>query len=324
MQTSDTPMLRRITLKQLRALTAYIRMGTIRAAATELNITPSAVSQQLSLLESNVRRPLILRNGTNVQPSVFGKEILLASLSIENALEVCQHSLEMLDDKNHGRVSLGIFNSANYFAPRLIAEFKKRYPHVDIRICIGSRNDLFKAFRNFEFDFLIVGRPPEDMDIESQEIGDHPHIFVGAPDHPLINKNNLKLKELEREPFLVREKGSGTRFMMMKLFEEAGIAPSIGMEVGNNESVKQAVMAGLGITLISAHTVAAEIKDGRLKVFSIEGLPVIRNWVAVRHSNLQLMPAADALYEFFIKNGSLYFPDYDQKPPLLTTRQLIV
>ena len=309
MSNNATPKLSRVTLKQFRAYSAYIRMGTIKGAALELNISPPAVSQQLSLLEDNVGMTLTVKTNKGVQPSVFGKEILLASSRIENVLDMCQHSLEKLGDKTSGRVSLGIFNSANYFAPRLIAEFKKYHPHIDIRIRIGNRQSIFKAFCNYEFDFLVVGRPPEDIEIESQVIGEHPHIIVGAPDHPLIGKKNLKLKDMEEESFLVREEGSGTRLVMLKLFEEAGISPRFGMEVGNNESVKQAVMAGLGVALISAHTVAAEIKEGRLKAFDIEGLPVMRKWLVVRHSDIQLAPAADALFQFFVNSGADYFPE---------------
>ena len=310
MRTNATPKLDRITLKQFRAYSTYIRTGTIKAAASELHISPPAISQQLSLLEDNVGMTLSTKTSEGVQPSIFGKELLLASSRIENVLDMCLHSLEKLGDKSSGRISLGIFNSANYFAPRLIAEFKKYHPHVDIRIRIDNRYSIFKAFRNYEFDFLVVGRPPTDMDIESQEIGDHPHIIVGAPDHPLINKKNLKLKEIEDESFLVRDGVSGSRLVMLRLFEEAGISPRIGMEVGNNESIKQGVMAGLGVALISAHTVAAEIKEGRLKAFDLEGLPVIRKWLVVRHSDIQLAPAADALYEFFINSGADCFPDF--------------
>ena len=310
MRNNATPKLGRITLKQFRAYSAYIRMGTIKGAASELNISPPAVSQQLSLLEDNVGMPLSVKTNEGIQPSVFGKEILLASSRIENVLEMCQHSLEKLGDKTSGRVSLGIFNSANYFAPRLIAEFKKYHPHIDVRIRIGNRSSIFKSFRNYEFDFLVVGRPPKEMEVDVEVIGDHPHVIVGPPDHPFIDKKNLQLSEMEEESFLVREEGSGTRLVMLRLFEEAGISPRIGMEVGNNESIKQAVMAGLGVALISAHTVAAEIKDGRLKVFDIEGLPVIRKWQVARHSNIQLAPAAEALYQFFINSGVDYFPDY--------------
>ncbi|PWR00588.1 LysR family transcriptional regulator [Leucothrix pacifica] len=313
MKKNITPKLDRITLKQFRAYTAYVRAGTIKGAANILHISPPAVSQQLSLLQDNVGTSMVVKRPDGVQPSDFGQEILLAASRIENVLEMCQTSLQKLGDRTSGRVSLGIFNSANYFAPRLIAEFKKSHPNVDVRIRIGNRESVFKAFRNYEFDFLVVGRPPEDMDMESVVIGDHPHIIIGPPDHPLINQKKLGFKEFSDETFLVREEGSGTRLVMLKLFEEAGINPGPGMEVGNNESIKQAVMAGLGIALISAHTVADELKDGRLKEFDIEGLPVIRKWLVVRHKNIDLAPAAEALFNFFIESGVDFLPKYRQE-----------
>lgn len=306
------PKLHRITLKQLRAYTAYIRAESVKGAALNLHISPPAVSQQLSLLEDNVGTSLIIKNPNGVKPSDFGHEVLLAASRIENILEMCQTSFKKLGDINSGRVSLGTFNSANYFAPHLIAEFKKSHPNVDVRIRIGNRDSIFKAFRNYEFDFLVVGRPPKDMDMDSVEIGDHPHIIIGSPEHPRINLKNLSLKDLEDETFLIREEGSGTRLVMQQLFEEAGIGPNSMMEVGNNESIKQAVIAGLGIAFISAHTVADELKDGRLKEFDIKGYPVIRKWLVVQHNNIELVPAAESLLNFFIKSGVNYLPKYRQ------------
>ena len=313
MREKISPKLDRVTLKQFRAYTAYIRAGTIKGAASSLHISPPAVSQQLSLLEDNVGTSLVVKAPEGVKPSDFGQEILLAASRIENVLEMCHTSLQKLGDKTSGRVSLGIFNSANYFAPKLIAEFKKSHPNVDVRIRIGNRESIFKAFRHYEFDFLVVGRPPKNMDMKSVEIGDHPHIIIGPPNHPLLGERDLSFKDFVDETFLVREVGSGTRLVMLKLFEEAGIDPGPGMEVGNNESIKQAVMAGLGIALISAHTVADELKDGRLKEFDILGLPVIRKWLVVRHKNIELAPAAEALFNFFIESGVEFLPKYRQE-----------
>lgn len=310
MKKNIIPKLDRITLKQFRAFTSFIHAGSVKGAASNLHISPPAISQQLSLLEDNVGAPLVVKMSNSVQPSDFGKEILLAASRIENILEMCHNSLEKLGDKTSGRVSLGIFNSANYFAPYLIAEFKKSHPNVDVRIRIGNRNSIFKAFRNYEFDFLVVGRPPVEMDMHSVEIGDHPHIIIGPPDHPMIDKKNLRLKDLKNETFLTREEGSGTRLVMLQLFEESGINPNSLMEVGNNESIKQAVIAGLGVAFISAHTVAHELKDGRLKEFNIKGLPVIRKWLVVRHRNIELAPAAEALFDFFIEAGVNFLPKY--------------
>ena len=312
MSKNITPKLDRITLKQFRAYTAYIRAESVKGAAHSLHISPPAVSQQLSLLEYNVGASLVVKTPNGVKPSDFGQEVLLAASRIENILEMCQTSLQKLGDKNSGRVSLGIFSSANYFAPYLIAEFKKSHPNVDVHIRIGNRESIFKAFRNYEFDFLVVGRPPKDMDMHSVEIGDHPHIIIGSPEHSMINRKSLSLKDFKDETFLIREEGSGTRLVMVKLFEEAGISPSSTMEVGNNESIKQAVIAGLGVAFISAHTVADELKDGRLKEFDIKGFPVIRKWLVVQHKNIELVPAAESLLNFFIESGVNYLPKYRQ------------
>lgn len=312
MSKNITPKLDRITLKQFRAYTAYIRAESVKGAAHSLHISPPAVSQQLSLLEYNVGASLVVKTPNGVKPSDFGQEVLLAASRIENILEMCHTSLQKLGDKNSGRVSLGIFSSANYFAPYLIAEFKKSHPNVDVRIRIGNRESIFKAFRNYEFDFLVVGRPPKDMDMHSVEIGDHPHIIIGSSEHSMINRKNLKLKDFKDETFLVREEGSGTRLVMQKLFDDAGINPSSRMEVGNNESIKQAVIAGLGVAFISAHTVADELKDGRLKEFDIKGFPVIRKWLVVKHKNIELVPAAESLLNFFIDSGVNFLPKYRQ------------
>ncbi|MEH6456584.1 MAG: LysR family transcriptional regulator [Cocleimonas sp.] len=310
MRKNITPRLDRIPLKHFRTYTAYIRTGSVVAAANSLHVSPSAVSQQLSLLEDNVGTPLVIKTLNGIKPSDIGQEILLAAARIENVLQTCQISMEKLGDRNSGRVSLGIFSSANYFAPYLIAEFKKSHPNVDVRIRIGNRDSIFKAFRNYEFDFLVVGRPPKEMDMDSVEIGEHPHIIIGSPEHPMINQKNLSLKDFDNETFLIREEGSGTRMVMVKLFEDAGISPNSTMEVGNNESIKQAVIAGLGVAFISAHTVADELKDGRLKKFDIKGFPVIRKWLVVTHKNIELVPAAESLLNFFIESGVDYLPKY--------------
>ncbi|MGB0849013.1 MAG: LysR family transcriptional regulator [Thiolinea sp.] len=308
MSIASQPRVDRITLKQLRSFTAYIREGTIKGAALRLNISPPAISQQLSLLEENVGAPLTVKKTDGTETTAFGQEVLLTASHIENQLNHCQTALGKLNDIDCGKVAIGIFNSASYFAPRLIAEFKKSHPQAEVRICIGNRENVFQAFRHYEYDFLVVGRPPQEETMESFEIGDHPHIVIGAPNHPLIQRKNLQFKDLKDESFLVREQGSGTRLVMMRLFEEAGVSLQPGMEIGNNESVKQAVISGLGIALISAHTVAAELQEGRLKAFDIQGLPIIRKWLVVKHRTIPLTPTAQALFDFFIESGSHFFP----------------
>ena len=304
-----SPRVDRITLKQLRSFTAYIREGTVKGAANRLNISPPAISQQLHLLEENAGTPLTVKKSDGLHTTAFGHEILQTASHIEKQLGNCQTTLSKLNDIDRGKVSIGIFNSANYFAPKLIAAFRKSYPEAEIRLCIGNPENVFQSFRHYEYDFLIIGRPPQENTLESIEIGDHPHVVIGAPNHPLIDQKKLEFQALKNEAFLMRETGSGTRLIMTSLCEQAGVEPNFSMEVGNNESVKQAVISGLGIALISAHTVAAELEEGRLKAFDIKGLPIIRKWFAVKHRGIPLTPTAQALFDYFVESGEQFFPE---------------
>lgn len=309
MNNATSPRIDRVTLKQLRSFTAYLKEGTIKGAASRLNISPPAISQQLHLLEENVGAPLTAKKFNGLHTTAFGREILQTAAQIEGELGNCQTALSKIRDADRGKVSIGIFNSANYFAPKLIAAFRKSHPEAEIKLCISNPDNIFNAFRQHEYDFLIIGRSPQENTLESIEIGDHPHVLIGAPDHPLINRKKLVFQDLKDESFLMRETGSGTRLMMTSLCEKTGVKPNFGMEVGNNESVKQAVISGLGIALISAHTVAAELKEGRLKAFDIKGLPIIRKWFAVKHRDNTLHPTAQALFNFFVESGEQFFPE---------------
>lgn len=299
----------RVSLKQLRALVAAVRSGKASGAAEALNITPPAVSLQLRLLEQNAGLPVLERIHGELRPTQAGQELLAAAERIEIALADCGEALEALIDSGGGRVSVGVISTAKYFAPQALAAFAKTHPKVDIRLQVGNREETIAALHEHELDFAVMGRPPLDFAVEQAVIGDHPHIIVGPVDHPLARRRRLMLKDLADETFLLREQGSGTRGLMQRLFSDAGLSPNLGMEIGSNETIKQAVMAGLGIALISAHTVSAEIADGRLAVLPIAGLPIVRTWFVVRPQDKRLLPAGQALWDFFAASGADYLPD---------------
>jgi len=215
----------------------------------------------------------------------------------------------VLRSSGGGCVSVGGVSTAKYFAPLVLAAFAKTHPNVEIRLQIGNREETISALQSHDLDFAIMGRPPEDSAVEETVIGDHPHIIVGPADHPLARRRRIALADLADEPFLLREQGSGTRLLMQRIFAAAGLSPNLGMEIGSNETIKQAVMAGLGIALISAHTVSVELRDGRLAAFKVEGLPIMRKWLVVRQSNKRLLPAAQALWDFFSTSGANFLPD---------------
>ncbi|MBT6387066.1 MAG: LysR family transcriptional regulator [Alphaproteobacteria bacterium] len=300
---------RSATMKQFRALEAVIQNGTYTAAANQLNVTPPAVSIQMGLLEDMAGMPLVERVGDQFKATEAGNILVEAARSIGDVLSESAEALMHIKGAEGGTARVGIISTAKYFAPRALAAFSREHPGIDVRLSVGNRQETIAAMENHEIDFAIMGRPPENFEVESLAFGAHPHIIIAPPDHALASKSNIPIKLLAEERFLSREKGSGTRTLMSRLFTGVGIEPPLGMEIGSNETIKQAVIAGLGIALISAHTVAVELHDGRLSCLDILGMPLERNWFVVKRQEKKLLPATRALWDFLEANGKSFLPD---------------
>ncbi len=315
-------LMRDVTLKQLRVLAAIARAGRITSAANELGVTPPAVTLQLQLLEQSAGVPLFNRTKHGLRPTDAGGYMLGIQARIEAALSECSESLRIMKGLGSGKVSVGVVSTAKYFAPRMLAAFAEAHPQIEVRLVVGNREDTIAALAQLDLDIAVMGRPPESIEVEQQIIGDHPHVVIAAPHHRFASRRRIALKALDNEKFLLREAGSGTRTLMERMFAKAEIVPQIGMELGSNETIKQAVMAGLGIAFISAHTVAAEVESGRLCVLPVEGLPIIRQWYAVRNREKHLLPAGTAMWEFLVSKGSGFLPDVSAliHPPPQTAR----
>jgi len=300
---------RRTSLRQLRALGAVLRAGSVTGAADLLAVTPPAVAQQLKLLEDALGGvALFERTGAGAKPTEAGREVLAALDRIEGALGDCAAAIQALRGMEGGRVAVGVISTAKYFAPFALAEFQREHPRLEMRIQVGNREETIAALEAFELDLAIMGRPPEHFPVERAVIGDHPHVIIAPPDHKLARRRRIPLAAIAAERLLLREPGSGTRELFRALFAQAGLALE-GMEISSNETIKQGVMAGMGIALISAHTIAAEIKDRRLKALDVEGLPILRQWFVVRRSEKRLLPAARALWDHLAFRGARFLPD---------------
>ena len=298
-----------ITIKQLRLLCAAARGGSLAAAAQECHVTPSAVTMQMHQLEAVVGLPLIERNGRRFTLTAAGREVLAAAERIETVLADCAAGLAGLKALASGRVTVGVVSTAKYFAPQMLAVFARAHPGIDMELIIGNREDTIAAFESGRFDVAIMGRPPEGIEVESAVIGNHPQVIIAPPDHPLAKQRSISPREIAKQTILMREVGSGTRLLAEKFLAEHGIKPCIGMEIPSNETIKQAVMAGLGIAFISAHTIAAEIGDGRLAILDVAGLPEIRQWFVVRPATKRMMPAASSLRDFLVAEGQRFLPN---------------
>jgi LysR family transcriptional regulator, low CO2-responsive transcriptional regulator len=300
-------------MRQLRALAAVQKHGSVTAAAKHLHLTQPAVTLQVRNLQALAGLPLIQRTGDGMLLTDAGREVLALSERIEAAIASCETALEMMAGKTAGRVSIGAVSTAKYFVPFAISGFSRLHPDIDIALTIGNRQDISAALRGYDLDFAIMGRPPIDIDMNVHLIGDHPHVIIAPTAHRLARKSRLSLSELAHETFLMREPGSGTRGLMEQLFDSAGVRPKIGMAMSSNETIKQAVIAGLGIAFISAHTVATELDERRLVTLDVEGLPVVRQWFVLARKDKVLLPPAQAMLDFLSARGAEFLPRVDRR-----------
>lgn len=307
-------LIRSLTVKQLRALAAVADTGAVSAAARRLGVTPPAVTMQVQLLEAATELPLLDRSGDRFRPTDAGREVVHAVQRIESAIRDCVSALEAMKGLEGGRVSVAIVSTAKYFAPMALGAFARAHPKVELSLSVGNRAEVLALLRSDQIDVAIMGRPPEEIETARTVIGDHPHIVVAPPDHPLVGRR-IDPGALTGHVFLMREQGSGTRALMERLFAEESVKAKSGMEIGSNETIKQAVIAGLGLAFISAHTVAAEIADGRLAQLDVAGLPIMRQWHVVRRAGKRLTPPAAAMNAFLSERGAEFLPQITRSGP---------
>jgi LysR family transcriptional regulator for metE and metH len=302
-------LVRDVTLRQLRVMPVIARCGRITIAANELGITPPAVTLQLKQLEDAAGLALFERTRQGLRLTDAGIYVLGVQARIEATLLECSESLGEMKGLTRGRVSVGVISTAKYFAPRAIAAYAAAHPRIDIKLTEGNREEIIAALERFDLDIAIMGSPPDTLAVVQHVIGDHPFIIIAPAGHRLAARRRVTLAALANEKFLLREPGSGTRTLMERLFAKHEVAPRVGTEFGSNETIKQAVMVGLGLAFISAHTVAAEIAAGWLSVLPVEGLPIVRQWYAVRAKQKQLLPAGMAMWDFLTAEGASFLPD---------------
>ncbi len=301
-----------ITLKQLRALAAVNRHGSITAAAEVLSLTAPAVSTQLKSLEENIGATLLIRTAENKGTlTLQGQEVLRAISQIESTLDRCLKTVNSLNLGKTGLVSLGVVSTGKYFAPSLVALAKKALPDIQLNLFIGNRSEIVAALEDNSIDLAIMGRPPRYPAVEPVALGDHPHVLIARKDHHLVGARDISPEKLLSETFILREPGSGTRILMERFLDRIGEGRTYDrIEFNTNETIKQAVKAGLGIALISAHTVSDPLSEGRISTIDLPGLPIIRQWFLVRPSSAHLTPVIRNVRDFLIEQDGKFFPKH--------------
>lgn len=298
------PRMRNVTLRQLEVFRAVARRRSFTAAAQELHVTQPAVSMQVKELEADCGLPLFERSGRGIALTEAGEELARCAERMAEGLEQTRERLDALRGLKSGLLKLGAVSTAKYFAPSLLAAFNREHPGVTFRFSVGNREETVRNLAENESDLIIMGRPPREIDTVAETFARHPLVIVAAPSHPLARRRRIPLDALAGENFLIREQGSGTRAAMERVFQERGATYQASMEVSSNETIKQAVIAGMGISFISLHTVGLELKAGRLVALDVVGLPVMRDWFVMHLRRKRLSPIAAAFRSLLLESGA--------------------
>lgn len=294
-----------ISLRQFRIFEAVARLSSYTRAAEELHLTQPAVSMQVRQLEDQVGLPLFEKLGKQISLTEAGREIFHYSRSINRSLQEMEDVVESLKGVSRGRLSVAVASTVNYFAPRLLAAFHKRYPGIGLRLDVTNRERLVQQLQANTVDLVMMGQPPEAIDVESEAFMDNPLVVIAPPGHPLADQGRVRVKRIADEVFVMREPGSGTRQAMERFFAEHGVAIRHGMQMTRNEAIKQAVRAGLGLSVVSEHTVELELETKRLVILDVEGFPLERQWHLVYRRGRRLSPAAQAFRRFVLDEAKV-------------------
>ncbi len=289
-----------VSLRQLRVFEAVARQLSYTRAAEELHLSQPAVSMQVRQLEEEVGMPLFERLGKAIALTAAGGEVYHYSLSINRSLREMEEVVESLKGVSRGRLHLAVASTINYFAPRLLAHFHQRFPGINLRLDVTNRETLVRLLEANGVDMVLMGAPPTDVEVESEAFMDNPLVVIAPPEHPLANQREIPLSRLQSEVFVMREPGSGTRQAMERFFAERGLAIRHGMQLTRNEAVKQAVRSGLGLSVVSLHTIELELETRRLVILDLEGFPLLRQWYLVYRRGKRLSPATRAFRDFVL------------------------
>jgi DNA-binding transcriptional LysR family regulator len=294
----------KLTLRQLEILEAVARCGSFSRASAELHLTQPAVSMQIKQLESTLGLPLFEHMGREIRLTEAGQETLRSGQTIARELANLEQTLADLQGLKGGTLTVSAASTASVFAARLMALFRAQHPDVQISLNVVNRETLLRHMSENSIDLALMGTPPEGQHLSAQPFMDNPLVIIAATSHPLAEAKAIPLTRLLEEPLVGREQGSGTRNALEKFLSDHGLPYKPAMEMNKNEAIKQAVEAGLGVGLVSLHTVQAEIASGQLCVLDVQGFPLKRQWYLVQREGKRLSPAAQAFVQLVLKEAA--------------------
>ncbi len=288
------------TLHQLKVFEATARQGSFTRAAEELDITQPTVSTQVKQLAKAVGLPLFEQIGKRLYLTDAGTELLATCQEIFEKLDNFEMKVADLKGTKQGRLNLGIITTAKYFIPRLLGSFCQQYPDIDISLEVTNHKKLQERMIHNQDDLYVLSQPPEEIDLCTHPFLENPLVVIARVDHPLAGKTNIPIQRLNHETFIMRESGSGTRQALQKLFTQYGISPRVRLELGSNEAIKQAIAGGLGISVLSKHTLVSQFANGELTILDVQHFPIQRYWYVAYLGGKQLSVIAQTFWEYLL------------------------
>jgi len=299
------------SLRQLRVFSAVSRHLSFVRAAEELGLSAPAVSMQIKELETEVGLPLFDRSSRKVSLTMVGEYVLAYTQRVLAAMRDAEDMVARFRGLKTGVLDVAMVSTAKYFLPRLLARFRDEHPGVEVRLQVANnREEVVALMREGAVELAVMGRPPKNWPARAEPFAMHPHVLVTAIDHPFARAEKVAARALMNEGFIVREPGSGTRAALDEYMEAHQMRPQVVMQMSSNEAIKQAVMAGMGVALLSLHTVGLELDHGLIAAPETEGLPVMRRWHVVNNLAKTLSPAAEAFRYFVLESGEAFLAEH--------------
>lgn len=290
--------MRHTTLRQLEVFEAIARLGSFTRAAEELHLTQPTVSMQIKKLSDAVGMALFEQVGKKMYLTDAGRALHEFSREIFDHFSHFEMLLADLKGLKQGRLRLAVITTAKYFIPRMLGAFCRQYPGIDVTMKVSNRERILARLNNNEDDLYILGQPPEEVDVVAEPFLTNPLVVLAPTYHPLVRARNIPLRRLAEEPFLLREPGSGTRIATEQLFAQHGLKLRVRMELGSNEAIKQAVVGGLGISVLSRHTLPPDATTDQIALLDVQGFPIERHWCAVYPKGKQLSVVAKTFLDY--------------------------
>ncbi len=291
------------TLHQLKVFEATARHGSFTRAAEELYLTQPTVSIQVKQLTKAVGLPLFEQIGKRLYLTEAGQQLLETCQRVFDGLEQFEMAIADLKGMKQGHLRLAVITTAKYFVPRLLGPFCQRYPGIDISLKVTNHQNIQERMMNNEDDLYIISQAPEQPDLKIYPFLENPLVVIAPKNHPLVGKRNIPIKDLEGEQFIMRETGSGTRQAVQQLLDKHDVSVQVRLELGSNEAIKQAIAGGLGISVLSVHTIISEGTTGEFAILDVEHFPIERHWYVAHLAGKQLSVVTETFLNYLLEES---------------------